>query len=89
MHLSDDIIEKAWTRAGGRCECVRDDHWHHGRCNGILIKSFRGEKENSYGWEAYIKNGSYLEPSDCDIYCTKCYYAIINARVKAKGSTGG
>jgi hypothetical protein len=83
------IIEKAWSRAGGRCECTSNYHWHIGRCNGIIIKSFRGEKDNTYGWEAYNKNGSCTEPSDCEINCIKCYSARVNTREKAKESSGG
>jgi hypothetical protein len=89
LHFSERVIEKAWSRAGGRCECTSRNHWHSGRCNGILIRSFRGEKENSYGWETYCKNGSTGEPSDCEIYCIKCYLATVNTLEKAKESTGG
>ncbi len=86
---AENIIEKAWSRAGGHCECTSDSHWHNGRCNGIVIRSFRGEKNNTYGWEAYNKNGSCSEPSDFEIYCAKCYSAKIYAREKAKESTAG
>ena len=84
----ENIVEKAWTRSGGRCECTRENHWHCGRCNGILIKNFRGESDNTYGWEVYSKNGSIKEPSDCEIYCIKCYSATVRVYEKSMESTG-
>ncbi len=68
--FSEEQVEKAWTRSGGKCECVRVNGGYIIRCNLLLVKSFRGDRDSQYGWEAYSKSGLYLDSlSDIDIYC--------------------
>ena len=68
--FSDAIVEQAWTRSGGKCECERVTHGHTGRCNKTLLKSFRGDRDSSYGWEPHSKSGLHLDiASDCQILC--------------------
>lgn len=76
MAFSEEVVERAWARSGGRCECTRSNHWHNERCKGIIIKAFRGERDNSYGWEAHSKNGNLSNLSDCEILCTRCYQLV-------------
>ena len=70
--FSDWIVEKAWIRAEGKCECTRTTHEHWGRCNKALSKGSRGDRDSTYGWEAHSKSGSHLDTlSDCEILCWK------------------
>jgi hypothetical protein len=79
MSISEEIIEKAWKRSGGNCECTRTTHWHTGRCKMTLFKDFKGELKNSYGWEAYSENSNSAALLDCEILCTQCYLATKKA----------
>jgi hypothetical protein len=68
--FSKEIIEKAWIRSGGRCECTRTTHDHTGKCYKMLLKSFRGDRKSEFGWEAHSISGRYLDSlSDCEILC--------------------
>lgn len=55
--FSDELIDRAWARSGGNCECTRVTHGHTGRCNKVLLKSFHGDRYSTYGWEAHSKSG--------------------------------
>ncbi len=65
----DSVVEAAWVRSGGRCECERSSHNHGKRCPTKLNKASRG-KETSMGWEAHHTNSN-GEPilSNCEILC--------------------
>jgi hypothetical protein len=76
MTIPSSIVKKAWERSGGRCECTRTNHWHKKRCNRIVVESFRGERDNFYGWEIHNKNGQHPSLSDCEILCVNCYSVI-------------
>ena len=75
----ESIVEQAWVRSGGQCECEGTTHGHTGRCNKILLKSFQGDRDISYGWEAHSITGSHLDTvSDCLILCWEpCHKATL------------
>ncbi len=77
--FSDEIVEQAWARSGGNCECELTGHGHTGKHNATLLKSFRGDRDSSFGWEAHSKSGSHLDiASDCLIYCwNPCHKATL------------
>ena len=74
MAFSDEIVEQAWNRAGGKCECRRQTHGHdYGRCNKQLVWENRG-REGRGAWEAHHINangGDML--SNCEILCWECH----------------
>ena len=73
MGFSRSVIEAAWERAGGYCECVRRGHGHHGRCKHPLLESSRGS-DCDYGWEAHrIRARDSDRLSNCEILCQDCY----------------
>lgn len=73
MAFSDDIVKKAWQRAGERCECKRVNCTHRGRCNKSLLWGSRG-KESKYGWEAHHINSNGSDTlSNCEILCIDCH----------------
>ena len=68
--FSEKLIEKAWVRSGGKCECELTGHGHTGRHNTILLKNFLGNRDSSYGWETHSVSGLHLDIlSDCKIFC--------------------
>jgi hypothetical protein len=68
--FSGELIEKAWIRSGGRCECVSTTHNHVGKCYKMLLKSYRRDRKSEFGWEAHSISGLYLDSlSDCEILC--------------------
>ncbi len=77
----ESVVEAAWNRSGGRCECTRSSHGHASRCRTQLNKGSRG-KETAMGWEAHHINSN-GEPvlSNCEILCQDCH--------KKTGSYGG
>ncbi len=81
MAFSESVIDQAWNRSGGRCECGRTSHGHGFICAKSLIKDNRGREE--YGaWEAHHINangGDIL--SNCEILCWDCH--------RKTGSFGG
>lgn len=69
----DSVVEEAWQRSGGKCECTRTTHGHHGRCNATLYKSRRGY-EGYGGWEAHhINANGPATLSNCEILCIECH----------------
>jgi hypothetical protein len=73
MTFSDEIVERAWKRSGGICECTRGNHGHGGRCKQQLIKDLRDDKSSQNGWEAHSISGQYRNlASDCEILCWEC-----------------
>ena len=76
--FSETIIERAWARSGGVCECEREGHNHKGRCRNTLIKGHRRDKYSYFGWEAHSKSGNYLDSvDDCEILCMEPCYALV------------
>ena len=79
----DSVIQEAWNRAGGRCECRRKNHVHlpYGRCNKQLNWDNRGRKKEALGaWEAHHtisqeENGQSIL-SNCEVLCWNCFSSI-------------
>jgi len=54
MALEESVVDQAWARSGGRCECTHSEHGHSERCGRELLRDRRGV-EPSYRWEAHKK----------------------------------
>lgn len=65
------VIDEAWTRAGGKCECRENCHSAYNRCNKQLDPN---NKESGKQWEAHHINSN-GEPvlSNCKILCVSCH----------------
>jgi hypothetical protein len=73
MAFQDSVIDQAWTRSGGRCECTCTEHGHSERCNHELQRERRGA-EPSYWWEAHKKVADGDETlNNCEILCQDCF----------------
>lgn len=73
------VIEQAWNRAGGHCECVRESHRHpYGRCN-LKLRYDRGGSQRRGGWSVNPRDPSLSPsfPSNCEILCIDCYNRIV------------
>lgn len=82
MAFSQETINQAWQRAGGRCECVLKNCTHHGRCNKILDP--RNEREGMKWHAHHIISQDAGGPDslfNCQILCIDCH--------KNTGSYGG
>lgn len=75
MGFSDKVIEEAWQRSGGHCECKRESHnYHYGRCNKQLVWSSRGKDWQSGCWEAHHTTAGGPDVlSNCEILCCQCH----------------
>lgn len=85
MAFPQSIVDAAWKRAGGKCECTRSTHGHGGRCSKTLSYNNRG-KDGAWGaWEAHhivsVAAGGKDTLSNCEILCLDCH--------KKTGTYGG
>ena len=73
MAFTDYIIEQAWKRAGGKCECRRWTHKHSVvKCGKELVRANRG-KEGQGRWEIRrIDKAAGDTLSNCEILCADC-----------------
>ena len=79
--FSEIVIEKAWARCGGICECEREGHSHKGRCKNTLIKGHRGDRYSYFGWEAHSKSGYFLDDvNDVEILCWEPCYRMVTEK---------
>ena len=68
--FSESLIERAWQKSGGECECEKELHGQFGRCNKMLLKSYYCDQSSAYGWETHSISGKYLDTvSDIEILC--------------------
>jgi len=67
--FSDEIVEEAWQKSGEKCQCERTTCRHWGKCDKPLLKSARGNRDSTFGWEAHSKSGLHNSVSDCEILC--------------------
>ena len=74
MPFREDIVERAWRRSGGNCECTQTSHGHGGSCDKPLKKESRGNGSDPSGWETRSVSGQYRNlASDCEILCWGCH----------------
>lgn len=75
--FSNEVVELAWIRSEGRCECDRGSHNHpNERCDNKLIWELRGKIKYG-GWIAHskIRNAGGAS-SNCEICCWDCFVKI-------------
>jgi hypothetical protein len=74
MTFSEDVVRKAWDRAGAQCECNRRTHKHfYTPCGKQLSYDKRG-RIGQGGWEAnQVTLGAGEALSNCEILCWDCY----------------
>lgn len=73
--FSQDVVDAAWRRAQGRCECRS---FHSKRCWAKLTKNNRGHEGYPGAWEAhYIDPNGAATLDNCEILCWDCYIKTI------------
>lgn len=75
MAFSQETIDQAWDRAGGRCECIRQCPQHPGRrCGRILDPN---NQKPGQEWHAHHRISEDADGSDslsnCEILCVGCH----------------
>lgn len=82
MPFPSSVVQAAWLRAAGHCECPRVTH-DHGRtkCNKQLVWNNRG-REGRGAWEANhrvrVESGGSDTLSNCEILCwNPCHRSTI------------
>jgi hypothetical protein len=83
MAFSQEVIDDAWKRSGGVCECNRLTHGLHQfkHCDNILVKENQGRASEGTGrWEAHhttaVASGGKDILSNCEILCVYCHGQI-------------
>jgi len=74
----EDVVKRAWTRAGGCCECRRATHRHpYVRCGKELVWENRGRETGRGAWETHHivsqEAGGESTYSNCEILCWDCH----------------
>jgi hypothetical protein len=74
MAFPEKVVEQAWKRAAGKCECKRWTHTHNVvRCGKELVFAIRAI-EGQGRWEAHRINRTAGDTlSNCEILCADCY----------------
>lgn len=75
MAFPQEVIDAAWRRAGGKCECTRQCPKHSGyRCNRILDPS---NQKPGMQWHAHHTVSQDAGGPDtienCEILCIECH----------------
>ena len=65
------LVQSAWQRAGGRCECTHAGHGHEGRCNAMLYWGMQNSSSEG-GWYADLRHGAMPNLSSIKILCAEC-----------------
>ncbi len=75
MAFPQSVIDAAWKRSGGRCECGRASHGHGKTCGKQLVYGNRG-REGRGKWEGHHKWADGPDTlSNCEILCWDCHKA--------------
>jgi len=74
MVFSEAVIQEAWQRSGGVCECKRYEHNHANyRCSNNITFAHRGT-ESQGAWETHhIEKGSGDTLENCELLCCYCH----------------
>ena len=72
------VVQIAWARSCGCCECERITHGHDNkRCCKQLLKQNRG-REMEGAWETHhINPNAPPSPQNCQILCWNCHKQIL------------
>ncbi|MFZ5596625.1 MAG: hypothetical protein ACOY31_06395 [Bacillota bacterium] len=70
--IPEYIIEQAFYRSGGRCECNNASHGHDGKCSALILKAMRGITGTG-GWDARLVDpDGPAAPENLLILCSNC-----------------
>ena len=72
MPFPESVVEAAWKRANGKCECRRSTHGHSIPHSKQLVKENRG-RDGRGAWETHHKSGDSDTLSNCEILCWDCH----------------
>jgi len=76
IRFADAVIDEAWRRAEGRCECGVLGHRHLAGCRKLLLRASR-DRETPMGWVADVVDPQgRAVPGNCRILCCDCHRAM-------------
>ena len=83
MAFSEEVIDKAFAKSGGKCECTRQHAGqtaphHGGKCPRATLRYGLGEPHHI----KMVKDGGNDLVENCEFICLECYTAA-NAAVPA------
>lgn len=68
------VVDAAWVRSGGRCECKRKSHNHPYHRYATILNAYSRGKETQMGWEAHhIDSNGSATVDNCEILCQECH----------------
>ncbi len=77
MAFSDEVLRKAWERAGGKCECRVRTHHHGFQACDELLRWDKREQPDPEGWKARQRSAGGDESLvNCEIVCWECEIQI-------------
>jgi len=68
MAFSDETKRAALARSGGRCECVRIEHPHFGRCSSPVTLATA-----EYHHASAQSVGGHDDLLNCEVLCHECH----------------
>jgi hypothetical protein len=76
VSFPEEVVRRAWRRAGGTCECRRTDHGHTIPCGKSLLFSRCGRNFDEAGWKPRQRTNSPASEgstlANCEILCGDC-----------------
>ncbi|AII61211.1 hypothetical protein DMTZ50_1304 [Dehalococcoides mccartyi] len=74
VNMYSNVVEQAWQRCGGKCECKDQSHAHtYIRCNRKLIYENK-DKPRIDGWKVVYLTGVAADTAEnIRIYCHSCF----------------
>jgi 5-methylcytosine-specific restriction endonuclease McrA len=74
MAFSQEVINQAWRRAGGKCECTLGACNHNGRCNKMLDPQNKIEDRKWHAHHIISQEAGGSDTVDnCRILCVPCH----------------
>lgn len=76
MAFSEEVLEQAWQRSGGKCECQSPTHDHGFLACDELLEWLNRSGPGMGAWEARhivkVENGGDDSLDNCEIRCLAC-----------------
>ena len=76
MAFTDDVLQQAWQRSGGKCECQNRSHDHGFYACDELLEWLNRAQPGLGSWEARHKvvpeDGGDDSLENCEIVCLDC-----------------
>jgi hypothetical protein len=72
MAFPEPLIQAAWRRSGGQCECTSDGHGHGKRCGTRLLSTLQAAEGGAGRTASRRASWGTDVLANCEIRCTRC-----------------